>query len=102
MVCETPTGPEPFVFVTRRLYGVPSMAAQMVYTRDIARFGASAGPLGRFLLRRGAPLVICDASAPIGGLIGLWFKDRGPRYFKGPERPRLNDLAFTEMVVFGP
>jgi hypothetical protein len=33
---------------------------------------------------------------------GLLFKERGPRFFKGPERPRQNDLAFTEMVVFGP
>ena len=32
----------------------------------------------------------------------LLFKQRGPRFFKGPERPRQNDLAFTEMVVFGP
>jgi hypothetical protein len=46
--------------------------------------------------------VICDAPAPISGLPGVWFRDRGPRYFKGPQRPRLNDLAFTEMVVFGP
>jgi hypothetical protein len=45
---------------------------------------------------------ISDAPAPSLGLAGVWFKDRGPRYFRGPERPRLNDLAFTEMVVFGP
>jgi hypothetical protein len=44
---------------------------------------------------------ICDAPWPIFGLAGVWFKHRGPRYLKGPERPRLNDLAFTEMVVFG-
>jgi len=23
-----------------------------------------------------------------------------PRYFKGPEAPSLNDLAFTEKVIF--
>jgi hypothetical protein len=102
LVCQTPVGPEPFVFVTRRISGVPFSVAQLIYTRDNDRFAACAGPLGRFLLRCGAPLVICDAPAPIRGLTGLWFKDRGPRYFKGPERPRLNDLAFTEMVVFGP
>ena len=102
LVCETQAGLEPFVFVARRIAGVPFSVVQLVYTRDNERFAACAGPLGRFLLGRGAPLVICDAPAPIRGLIGLWFKDRGPRYFKGPERPRLNDLAFTEMVVFGP
>jgi hypothetical protein len=102
LICETPDGPEPFVVLARRLSGAPFRAAQLVYARDTDRFVACAGPIGRFLLRRGAPVVICDAPGPIAGLAGLWFKNRGPRYFKGPERPRLNDLAFTEMVLFGP
>jgi hypothetical protein len=102
LVCEMAQGPEPFVFLLRRVSRLPFAAAQLVYARDTDRFAACAGPLGRFLLKRGAPLVICDAPAPIQGLVGVWFKDRGPRYFKGPDRPRLNDLAFTEMVVFGP
>ena len=102
LVCQTDEGPEPFVFLARRVAGAPFAVAQLVYARDTRRFVACAGPLGRFLLRQGAPLVICDAPAPIRGLTGLWFKNRGPRYFKGPERPRLNDLAFTEMVVLGP
>jgi hypothetical protein len=102
LICQTAEGPEPFVFLARRVAGMPFAAAQLIYARDTGRFVACAGPIGRFLLRRGAPLVICDAPAPIRGLTGLWFKHRGPRYFKGPERPRLNDLAFTEMVVFGP
>jgi hypothetical protein len=102
LVCESALGPEPFVFLNRRVDGLPFSAAQLVYARHTERFATCAGPLGRFLLSCGAPVVICDAPTPIRGLIGLWFKDRGPRYFKGPERPRLNDLAFTEMVVFGP
>jgi hypothetical protein len=102
LICETPEGPSPFVFLIRRVAGVPFRTAQLVFTRDTDRFAACAGPIGRYLLRHGAPLVICDAPSPIPGLAGLWFKRRGPRYFKGPERPRLNDLAFTEMVVFGP
>lgn len=102
LVCETAAGPEPFVFLRRRLSGLPFGAMQLVYARDTDRFVACAGPLGRRLLHAGAPVVLCDASAPIAGLAGLWFKDRGPRYYKGPERPRLNDLAFTEMVVLGP
>ena len=47
-------------------------------------------------------MVICDANGPIEGLAGLWFKDRGARYYKGPQRPQQNDLAFTELVVFSP
>jgi hypothetical protein len=102
VVCETPIGPEPFVFVRRRVRGLPFDAMQLVYTRETARFIACAGPLGRFLIRRGAPLVICDANEPIPELVGLWFGDRGARYYKGPQRPQLNDLAFTELVVFAP
>jgi hypothetical protein len=102
LICETPEGAEPFIFVSRRIAGLPFAVMQLIYARDTDRFVACAGPLGRFLLRHGAPLVLCDAPAPITGLAGLWFKNRGRRYFKGPERPRLNDLAFDEMVVFGP
>ena len=102
LVCETAQGPEPFVFLRRRISALRFCAMQLVYTRDTGRFAACAGPVGRFLLARGAPMVICDAPAPVRGLAGVWFKDRGPRYYKGPEQPRLNDLAFTEMVVFGP
>jgi hypothetical protein len=102
LICETAAGAEPFVFLLRRISGLPFAAAQLIFAQDTDRFTACAGALGRFLLTRGAPLVILDAPAPIPGLAGIWFKHRGPRYFKGPERPRLNDLAFTEMVVFGP
>jgi hypothetical protein len=101
LVCESPRGPVPFVFMRRRIAGAPFAAMQLVYARDTADFVAQAGPIGRFLLREGAPYVICDADGPICGLAGLFFRNRGPRFYKGPERPRLNDLAFTEMVVFG-
>ena len=102
LVCDTALGPAPFVFLRRRISGLPFRAAQLVYARDTEGFADCAGSLGRFLLRRGAPIVICDAPSPVPGLAGVWFKDRGPRYYKGPQPPRLNDLAFTEMVVFGP
>jgi len=102
VVCETERGALPFVFLRRHIDRLPFAAMQLVYARDNDDFTACAGPLGRFLLAQGAPLVICDAPAPISGVPGIWFKDRGPRYFKGPDRPRLNDLAFTEMVLFGP
>jgi hypothetical protein len=102
LVCELGDDLRPFVFLRRRIAGLPFAAMQLVYVRDTADYIACAGPLGRFLLGQGAPVVLCDAPAPLAGVPGLWFKDRGPRYFKGPERPRLNDLAFSEMVVFGP
>lgn len=102
VICETADGPLPFVFLGRRLtrFGVPAM--QLIYVRDTQDFARCAGPLGRLLLRRFAPLVICDADAPLPGVVGAYFKHRGAKFFKGPTAPRPNDLAFTEMVVFGP
>ena len=102
LVCDTAAGAQPFVFLRRRIARGVLGAMQLVYARSTASFAANARPLGRFLAMRGAPLVICDADAAITGVPGLLFKERGPRFFKGPERPRQNDLAFTEMVVFGP
>lgn len=102
LVCDTAAGLAPFVFLRRRIARGVLPAMQLIYARSTASFAACAGPLGRFLASRGAPLVICDADAPVQGAPGVLFKERGPRFFKGPDRPRQNDLAFTEMVVFGP
>ena len=33
---------------------------------------------------------------------GLYSEGRGRKYFKGPQRPRLADLADTELVIYGP
>jgi hypothetical protein len=42
-----------------------------------------------------------DASAPIPGLVGWYSGSNMPKYFKGPQRPRLGDLAYTENAVMG-
>ena len=95
------TGPEPFVFLPRLTKGViPS--AQLVYCRDIARFVEVAGPLGRWLLRRGYLSVVIDADGDVPGLAGLFSRDEVPKYFKGPVPPRLGDLSYSELVMFGP
>jgi hypothetical protein len=102
LVCETARGPvDAFVFLRRRIAYAPVGVMQLVYCRDTARFVALAGSLGRFLLNRGASCVILDADGPIDGLRGWFFRNKTPRYFKGPCKPRLNDLAFTETVLFG-
>jgi hypothetical protein len=35
------------------------------------------------------------------GLVGLYRGGSMPRYFKGPQKPRLGDLAYTEYAVLG-
>ncbi len=101
LVCETPDGPEPFVLVPRRILYSPLPVMQLIYCRDTDAFVRCAGPLGRGLMKQGAGAVILDANGPLWGLAGLYFRGKAPRYFRGPVAPRLNDLAFTEAVVFG-
>ncbi len=102
VMCETRGGTEPYLFLRRRLAYAPIGVVQLVYCRDTEAFAQAAGAVGRLLLTQGAVAVICDAEAPLPGVAGLHFKDKAARYFKGPDRPRANDLAFTELVLFGP
>jgi hypothetical protein len=102
VVCDTDTGPLPFIFRRRRLSQIPFGFVQLIYCRDTQDFVRCAGPLGRYLLLRGAVSVICDSTAAIPGLAGRFFANKTPRYYRGPNPPRLNDLSFTELVLFGP
>jgi hypothetical protein len=97
--CSTPEYAYPFVFRARRVRTIIP-CAQLIYCRNVAEFVRFAGPIGRFLASHGRPFVIVDANGPIPGLPGIYRRDR-PKYFKGPMRPRLGDLAYTEYALFG-
>jgi hypothetical protein len=101
LVCETREGLVPFVFVERELKQAGRAAMQLAWCRDTSDFVRHAGPLGRHLLARGRWLVLLDAEGPVPGLVGKFFRNRMPKYFRGPRRPRLNDLAQTEALLFG-
>lgn len=96
----TSAGGYPLVFRPRMLKGVIG-CAQLIYCRDMDDFIRCAGPVGRYLAMRGKPLVFVDANAPIPGLVGKHFAGRMPRFFRGSNRPRLGDLAYTEVAMFG-
>jgi hypothetical protein len=102
-VCHTSGGPLPFVMTPKRVRGgrFPLPALQLVYCREIKDYVRCAGAIGRFLIRRGKPLVILDATAPVAGLAGFFTATRGRKYFKGPNPPRLTDLTETELVLYG-
>jgi hypothetical protein len=99
LICSLANRRHPFVFMTRRKFGwVPF--AYLAYCRDLEDFVRFAGPLGRFLARRGFPVVVLDTNGPVRGLIGR-YSGNFPKYFKGPDQPPLGDLAYSERVMFG-
>jgi hypothetical protein len=89
----------PFVFELTRRYRVLG-TAYLVYSQSIEDFVRLSGPLGWYLARRGFPFVALDANGPIPGLIGRYTPGT-PKYFKGPDRPRLGDVAYSERVLLG-
>lgn len=103
LVCRTADEVVPFVFFSlRKRRGIiPLPALQLGFCREIADYVRCASAIGRYLLRRGSPVVILDANGPIAGLVGIYSEARGRKYFKGPGRARLGDLADTELAIFG-
>jgi hypothetical protein len=97
--CRTAESAYPFVFRPRVHKGIPCV--QLVYCRSLDQFVQFAGSLGRFLIARGRLLVVIDSDGPVPGLIGKYFRVEKPKYFKGPDRPGLGDLAYTEVAMFG-
>jgi hypothetical protein len=98
-VCRAEGKAYPFVFAPRRKYGFLGVAV-LSYCHDVSDFARFAGPIGRHLLRRGYPLVSVDADSRIVGLLGVYDRTR-PKYFRGSDRPRLGDAAYTERTMFG-
>ena len=99
--CTSGDDIHPFIFLPRRIAKGFVPVLQLIYCRDIQDFSRFAGPLGRYLAIRGRPLVLLDAPGPMPGLVGKYVEGSGPKYFRGPDKPRLGDLAFTEGVFFG-
>jgi hypothetical protein len=98
--CATAERAYPFVFRPRLVRGVMP-CAQLIYCADIGDFARFAAPIGRRLARHGRFLVIVDSNGPIAGLAGIYRRGSMPKYFKGPQRPRLGDLAYTEYALLG-
>jgi hypothetical protein len=90
----------PFVFLPRLVKGwIP--CAQLIYCRDIKDFARFSRTIGLLLLSRGRPLVLVDSNGPIPGLLGKYIEGASPKYYRGPEHPRLGNLAYTEAAMFG-
>ncbi|HXD47952.1 MAG TPA: hypothetical protein VN600_04225 [Gemmatimonadaceae bacterium] len=102
VVCGEGGDEHPFVFSPRRWtrwHAVPLPFVVLAHTRSVEDFVHFAAPLGRYLLRRGIPLVFIDANGPIPGLRGRYL-DWGPKFYRGANKPSLGDIAYTERVMF--
>ena len=100
LICSSANRRHPFVFMLVPSRKLHLTYAYLAYCRDLEGFVRFAGPLGRFLAWRGIPLVVLDSNGPVRGLIGR-YSAGFPKYFKGPEQPRLGDLTYSEQVMFG-
>jgi hypothetical protein len=101
LVCVSAEGVHPFVFRRRRVSRFPLPCAQLIYCRDLKDLSRFAGPIGRFLAMRGMTWMLVATSLPIEKMVGKYFQDRLPMYFKGPACPATGDLAYTEAALFG-
>ncbi len=95
----------PFVFRRRLVrhrfrYGwLP--CAQLIYCSGLDRFVEVAGPIGRYLAVRGMPVVLIGGNGPIENLSGRYYDEKNQIYYRGPQKPTLGDLAYTEAALFG-
>jgi hypothetical protein len=98
---ETQDKGYPFIFRRRFIKRLPFVpCAQLIYCSSLDDLVRLAGPIGKYLALRGMPLMLIPANGPIPKLVGKFFGGK-PMYYVGPERPRLGDLAYTEVAIFG-
>jgi hypothetical protein len=102
LICVSEGRAYPFAFQPRNVLRNLISCPQLIYCRDVSEFVAFAHAIGRYLLFRSGPLCVLDAIDDMPGLVGRFFTGRFPKYFKGPARPNLGDLAYTELVLLGP
>ena len=99
LICEKAGALSPFVFKRRRIARPPLPMVELIYCRNTAEFERCGGALGRYFLLRGYPGFILDGK--IAAFSSHYAPDKEPRFYKGAQAPSLNDLAYTEKVIFG-
>ena len=99
VVCHKENAVFPFVFRARKITRLQLPIMELIYCRDTADFERCAAALGRWFLRRGALGIILDGK--VQGMPSIYAEGKEPRLYKGPHKPKLNDLAYTEKVLVG-
>jgi hypothetical protein len=101
LVCEADGVLTPFIFKRRSARRVPAPSAQLIYTRSLDDLSRYAGPVGRHLALRGMPWLLASTNQKIDGIPGVFLDRKMPVYYKGPTKPRIGDLTYTEAAMFG-
>lgn len=97
---ELPDRLAPLIFLPRRIKpGIP--VAQLIYCEQMNDFQDSSRSVYLWLLARGYPAILVDASGPIIGLLGKYFPGRAPKYYKGQPPLYAVDHTYSEMIYVG-
>lgn len=99
VVCEKENAISPFIFRARRVTRFRFPIMELIYCRDTSDFERCGAALGRWFLARGSLGFILDGK--VKNMPSVYVDGKEPRLYKGPHRPRLNDLAYTEKVLVG-
>ena len=101
IVCTTSRGIFPFVF--RRCWIGPKQRKlpfmEIIYCRGTDEADHCSGALGRYFLKRRMGLGLLQDGKSRSAL-SLYRPGRDDRLYKGPRPPAINDLAYTEKVIF--
>jgi hypothetical protein len=89
----------PFVLKPYRLDKPPVEVMDVMFCRGADDLRRCAPALARYFLPRGSLGFLIDGDMETR--LSHYVEGKEPRYFKGPYRPVLGDLAYTEKVVFG-
>lgn len=101
VVCVQDQVAYPFVFRRRRILRGLIPCAQLVYCRNMADFVRFAHAIGRYLVFGFGPICVIDAAESTPSVVGWYYSDHNPKYFKGPSQPSVGDLSYTELALFG-
>ncbi len=99
LVVEKDGVTSPFVFQPRRLDKPPVKTMDVLFCRGAEDLKRCAPALARHFLPRGVMGFLIDGE--VYGMFSRYVEGKEPRYYKGPWRPTLGDLAYTEKVIFG-
>jgi hypothetical protein len=100
-VLRLETGGRAGLLIHRRKLIKRSVPSSQVILTDPDLLAELAGPVMRALASRGSLVALCDVDRIGEPTFGRVFR-RGIRYFKGGDAPRVGDLSYSELAVFGP